>query len=207
MGSPLDDLRNISKQINAKKAETEHNLKVAKQKERKDLSQKSLDKQQERQESAVVAAEKSKKIKIIILSVFITVLSVILLCIIRFVCFPKELPAPPVTLVSYNFTNLKQGEPDYKSIETFTEEITSAVKKGTPIKASKWYSGLSAEKRELYSRKLKEDVKLPGLKFIGAAYNKKSGIFKALYKSDDETSLIMKLVYDKNYKFHVVKIQ
>ena len=207
MGSPLDDLRNISKQINAKKAETERNLKVAHQKERKNLSQKSFDQQQERKQAAHATAEKSKKIKITILSIFIAVLSVILLCIIRFVCFPKEPPAPPVTLLSDNFTALKHTEPDYKSIKTFTKEIISTVKNGEPIKDSKWYKGLTSGKRELYIQKLKDAVKLPGLTFTGAEYNKDSGIFKALFKSGDDTSLTVKLVFDKNYKFHIVKIQ
>ncbi len=207
MASPLDDLRNMSKKVNAKKLETEKNLNTLKKKERVALSQKSIDQQQERKQLTKEGADKSKKIKIAILVTLISILSVILFLITYYLCFPPQITNGPITLVSDNFLTIKATDPNYSTIKIFTSKIINTASNEKQITDSQWYKGLSLLKRKSYQKILDNYVKKSKIVFIWAKYNKESGIFKIRYESDDESALTFKLVYDKNYKFKIVKVQ
>lgn len=207
MGSPLDDLRNISKQINAKKIETEKNLEAMKREERNSLSEKSLYQQHKREHSSDALAKKSDKIKIIILTIVISITSIILCVIAYKVIFQKKNSTAHVILVSDNLTDIKPGTPTYIEIKEFLKDLINTVSKGKKIKADKWYQALPPNKRKIYQKILEDAIKDNVLTFTWAKENKELGIFTVRYKSDKDIEVSLKLVYDKDYKLKIVKIQ
>jgi len=206
MGSPLDDLRNISNQVNRKKVESERNIKTIQKKERETLSKKSLDHQHQRKELSKDALKQAKKMKTGVMAILISVVICILFFIIQYVYSSMNVSTGPVALMSDNFIILESGDERYPKLFSFTTKIIKAVNNASKIKADQWYKGLPLQKIERFQKTLKKKISKSGMVIQKIRYNEENQIFEIQTESDNQEKLTLKIIYDTNNKLKIIKV-
>jgi hypothetical protein len=206
MGSPLDDLRNMSNQINRKKAESEEKTKIMQKQEREQLSRKSLDQQQQRKELSKKTAKQAKKMKTGVVVTLASVIIFLLFFIIQYIYSSMTASSGPVTLLSDNFTPLSNSDERYPELFSFARKVIISAGEGSDIKADRWYKALSSKKQERFENTLKQKAAAPEMIIQDIKYNDKSEIFEVQGMGSDKTELTLDIIYDMNNKLKIVKV-
>ncbi len=206
MGSPLDELRKVSTQVEKKKEENIKHVRQHKQLERDFLSKSTVEHKLEMHQKSKLLGKRSQKIKLGILITVFSIFGFIMYFTIRYIVLGQSLSMGKVGLVSDGFKILDATEPDYSIISSFIKNFTNSYKKNPSEVKSQWYHGLPEGKKIRYQKVLNKMIKIPGMDFKRIKFNKETGWFQVWYEAEDKASLTFNLVYDENYELKIVKI-
>jgi len=205
MGSPLDDLRKVTNQVNRKKIESERNMQTIQKNERDKLSRKSFDQQQKRKEEAEEVAKRTKKIK----NRVMLALASLVICILFFVSLYVHSTLTdsngPVELISDNSKIYDNGT-NYTEIVSFTQGVTEQENSDKNLTTkSQWYKGLSADKIAKFKDTIKRKTSTSDMTTKEVKYDEDKEVFEVHSESED-SELIIRIICDENNNFKIIKV-
>jgi len=207
MGSPLDDLRKLTNELEKKKEENlKHEIEVS-VKERATLSQQTLEKKLERAQTAAAAkkdAKKSRSRKIIISLSFVLLMTAA--SITLYIHYTDSMNKLNVLLADKNFAPLKASN-EYHSLlkETFSPIINAYCKKSEHPDI-RWYPSMPESKKTNYSLLL--ESKLPGKAYYlkEILLNEKNHHYRLIFKNMQQDLIVLEVIMNNDDLPEVVKV-
>ena len=201
MGSPLDELRQIKKQV----ADTQDAIKNNQRLQKEKLANSTVDKKLQRDAYIKEINKKSKKLKAFFLACGLLLVALVIFFMLQCILL-SDSKKLDVKLLTDERKQITANDNSYLKLSTFTDKIIDTYKKKPSNSTIPWYHSLPAERRERYKKILDEHINMPGLSFTSVNEEKDDGIFQVVYTSTDGNYMTIELVYNDDFKLRVVKI-
>ena len=206
MGSPLDDLRKISSQVEKTQKDNAKNLHAHRQLERDLLSEDSLDKQNKRKLESSAVVKRGERFKLFAILFSFVIAASLIFFFIKFVILGGSISSEKVGLVSDGLDTLDATSEEYTESTIFINGFVDKYNK-TPAKTKiPWYSGVPAGKKLRFTEVLDKKLNLSGMDFRRIRHNKESGVFQAWYEDGEDAALVFNLIENDNFEYEIVKI-
>lgn len=205
MGSSLNDLRNLNKEIERKKQKAEQDKRQKGAAEREMLSENMKAGIKERQAKAGKMASNTKALKTLISIIFIGALAIIAAFVVRGMMSVDSDPKKLAVLLDNDLQELDAMHEDYREVTTFFKKIVTKIQSGEDLDVFDWASNITDSSKERSLANL--NVLSSGawtIKTIG--YNEKLGVY-TIYCSESENGkeFTLRLTENKTYKLKLVK--
>ena len=205
MTDPLDELRNTTKSIQQKKEANLNQAHKERLQQQELLAKNSAERQQELKDDARKASEKSRRIKIVILSILIVGLCAFLAFSIHMVFSGAGYTATRKSaLASSDRTELDANDKDYIPVRKLARKILADFGRDGEKSIACWYTSLSTGRKERYLetmrklklnsswsvKKIEKDVKRERFSVLCANGKKNSVTLDVVYNDDMELKLV-----------------
>ena len=203
MGSPLDDLRNISRQVEKKRSETAKELAVKKQAAKKELARVTREKRVERELEEAHAVERSAKLKILALAGGFIIVAVLVFSIVYILFFSAGQQEKNVYLVSDGFSGISPASPQFQQVSAFVSSLISGMKQEDfdfP-----WYHAVPEKRRERCISIFREKIGA-GLKIDHITMDNNTDCYHVYLKGPEDDSVVMNLIEDDSGNLEVTRI-
>ncbi|NOY74913.1 MAG: hypothetical protein GXP32_03875 [Kiritimatiellaeota bacterium] len=206
MTSPLDDLRNTTKSIQQKQ---EKNLKQTQRQrlEQQELLAKSSDeRQQQIRADAKALANKSKKMKIIVMSIVVALLCALFAFFVRVFVSGNRVSSRKTDLASSGEFDLDANDNEYVPLKKFITKTIADFKKNKDAASIRWYSTLPAGRRERYAKTMRDLELDDSWSVYEIRKDPKRERFSIHCRKDKKRSIFFEVVYNDDMEFEIVKV-
>ena len=201
MGSPLDELRQIKKQVDQKKEAIKANQRL----EKDHLANSTIQKKQKRDAQIKEINQKSKTLKAVFIACGFLIIALVMFFVVQFI-FLSGSKKMDVKLMSDGFKTVSASDDSYLKLSTFTDKLIDTYRKKPKSSTIPWYHSLPTERRQRYKNFLDDHINMPGLSFKSIKTNKDGDMYQVIYESTDGNTLTIELVYNDDFKLRIVKI-
>ena len=204
MGSPLDDLRKISNQVEKKRSETAKELAVKNQTAKEELARVTREQRLERQREEALAGKRSEKLKFFLIIAGFSTAALLIFLLVYFMFFGGGDVAGNIQLVSDGFSEMPPNDPQYPEVTAFALKVVE--RDDHDESETPWYHALPASGRERFGNILRRKKSDAVFKPVQASKDEETGCFHVFLRSDIGTSLVINIVSGENGKLAVTRI-
>jgi hypothetical protein len=206
MSSPLDDLRNTTKSLQQKKDANVEKIKQEQLHQQEILEKKLIDQRKQAKQEARALANKSRNIKITILSVIIASLCVFLAYSINMMIKGASTTAKKSKLVSDDSNGIDANHKDYVSLKKLSKLMISNFQKNPDNPNLPWYESLPIEKKKCYLELLKDMNFDDTWAMHTIREDKKREKFNMTFKDGAGNSITFEIIRNPDLILKIVKI-
>jgi hypothetical protein len=206
MTNPLDELRNTTKSIHQKQEDNLKKTKEQRLEQQQLLAKNSGEHQQQVQDDAKRIAEKSKRIKITIMSIVILLLGILFAFSIRMVMSGTHMASSKSSLASSDKIELDANDNEYIPLKKFIKKTLADLQKKHEIEDISWYSSLPRGRKERYFKILTTMGLNDKWSIYSIQKDPKRERFSVICKNGKKALFTLDIVYNDDMEFRIVKI-